>query len=141
MSCDDTATLHAHEQGLAQFLKPNRRARFLEALKDPRMRRELQEQLARFDRRLDPRYARLRTTRTKQERHFDSVYLLLVGAGAPASCFVVGGGALDGRELSLREAVEQLTRTGAGLISCVPGRLGLYVAGGGVSVYVLSRER
>lgn len=141
MSPDDSASREAHEQGLAQFLKPNRRERFRNAMKDPRMRRVLREELARFERRLDPRHARPRHARAKQERHFDSVYLLLVEAGAPASCFVVSDGVLDGREMSLREAVEQLTQDGAGFISCVPGRLGLYVGEHGCVVFVLSRER
>jgi len=54
--------------------------------------------------------------------------------------FVVSDGRLDGREVSLREAVDELTPAGAGLISCIPGQLGLYVAERGTSVWVLSRE-
>lgn len=138
MSPEDSASRRAHEQGLAQFLKPNRRARFLAAMRNPRMRRTLRSELAHFERRLDPRHARPRGTRTKQERHLDSVYLSLVEAGAPATCFVVSDGELDGRQLSLREAVEQLPRDGAGFISCVPGRLALYVGEHGSSV-LLSR--
>lgn len=132
---------HAHEQGLALFLKPNRRDRFRLAMKDPRVRGELRAELAHFERRLDPRHAHPRGTRAKHERHFDSLYLLLVEAGAPATCFVVSDGVLDGRRMSLREAVEQLTRSGAGFISCIPGRLGLYVGEKGSSVFLLSRER
>ena len=141
MTSADIESRDAHEQGLAQFLKPNRRDRFRMAMKDPRMRRDLLAELAHFERRLDPRHAQPRSTPTKHERHFDSVYLLLVEAGAPAMCFVVSDGVLDGRQMSLREAVEQLTRGGAGLISCIPGRLGLYVGEDGSSVFVLSRDR
>ena len=140
MSPDQSAARAAHEQGLARFLKPNRRARFLAMLAKPRLRRDLRGELGHFARRLDPRHARLRPQRTRQERHLDSVYLLLVEAGAPATCFVVSDGTLDGQEVSLREAVEQLMQDGAGFISCVPGRLGLYVGEHGSSVYVLSRD-
>jgi hypothetical protein len=139
MSLGDTTLREAHEQGLARFLRSNRRARFLAMLADARMRRTLQRELAHFEGRLDSRYARPRCRR-KQERHLDSVYLVLVEAGAPATCFVVSDGRLDGREVSLREAVDELMPTGAGLISCIPGRLGLYVGEDGSSVWVLSRD-
>ncbi len=139
MSPGATTSRDAHEQGLARFLRANRRARFLAMLADTLMRRTLQRELAHFEGRLDPRYARPRSRR-KQERHLDSVYLSLVEAGAPATCFVVSDGRLDGREVSLREAVDELTPAGAGLISCIPGELGLYVGERGTSVWVLSRE-
>lgn len=141
MSSHDTTSREAHEQGLARFLRSNRRARFLEMLSHPRTRSTLRQELAHFERRLDPRHARPRTRRTKQERHLDSVYLMLVEAGAPATCFVVSDGRLDGREVSLREAVEALTPGGAGFISCIPGQLGLYVGEDGSSVWVLARDR
>jgi len=82
MSPGATTSRDAHEQGLARFLRSNRRARFLAMLADPRTRRTLQRELAHFERRLDPRYARPRSRR-KQERHLDSVYLSLVEAALP----------------------------------------------------------
>ena len=51
----------------------------------------------------------------------------LVQLGAPATCFVLGGGALDAGEFILKSAL--LTLIGfsdAAFVSCIPGRLGYY---------------
>jgi hypothetical protein len=72
--------------------------------------------------------------------HVAEVHALLVEEGAPPTCFVLADGPLDGREAPLCEAVETLMAGGAGLLSCVPGRLGLYVSEDGSNVFVLRHD-
>lgn len=76
----------------------------------------------------------------RHEAHVAQIHDLLVAAGAPATCFVLSDTDDDGHERPLRQALEDLIWSGAGLISCVPGRLGLYVGEEGSSVIVLRRR-
>ena len=122
------------------FVAPERRAQFRESLKDPRRRKKLHQELYHFEDRLDPRFARLLEPGTKHDRHVEDVYALLVQSGAPPVCFPVTEREMDCQEVPLREAVEQLMWSGAGFISCVPGRLGLYVSEDGSNVFVLRRD-
>lgn len=51
----------------------------------------------------------------------------LVKLGAPATCFVIGGDDLDGREVPLKDALLDLIGFDAGaFVSCLPGKLGYY---------------
>ena len=113
-----------HEAGLAEFLKPERRARFREALGRDRSRRKLQRELAHFEQRLAERYAELQPMHAKHDEHVVGVHQRLVAAGAPEACFAfVEDDRLEG-QLPLRDAVDDLMRTGSGFISCVPARWG-----------------
>jgi hypothetical protein len=46
----------------------------------------------------------------------------------------------DGDVVALRVAVAQLMTEGAGFISCIPDRLGLYVNEDGSNVFLLTRD-
>jgi hypothetical protein len=140
MATETAARRQEHEAGLAAFLMPERRARFRESLEDPRRRRRLHAELYHFERRLDPRFATRHEQHTKHDGHVDEVYALLVGEGAPPTCFILATIELDGQEAPLREAVEALMWIGAGFISCVPGRLGLYVSEDGSNVFIPKRD-
>ena len=129
-----------HEAGLAEFLKAERRARFRESLNRDRSRKKLQGELAHFEHRLDHTYAELQTMHTKHDEHVVQVYERLVAAGAANECFAfVEGDRLEG-QLPLREAVDDLMRTGSGFISCIPGTLGAYVSEDGSRVFILRRQ-
>lgn len=128
-----------HERGLAAFLVARRRTRFRASLEDPRLRRTLLDDLYHFEEHLDPRCATRREQHVKHDGHVDEVHALLVAEGAPATCFVLADLDLDGQEASLDEAVPALMWSGAGFLSCVPGRLGLYVGEDGSDVFVLRR--
>jgi hypothetical protein len=129
-----------HESGLAEFLKPERRARFREALARDRSRKKLQRELFHFEHRLDKRYAQLQEKHTKHDEHVALVYDRLVEAGALDRCFVLlDDDRLDG-EVPLKEALEDVMRVGAGFISCVPARLGAYVSEDGANVFILRRR-
>ncbi len=65
---------------------------------------------------------------------------VLIRAGAPPRCHVIAYGDLDGRELPLREAVDNLLWIGSVFVSCIPGRLGLYASEDGSNVFVLMRD-
>ena len=64
----------------------------------------------------------------------------LEAAGAPPTCFVLAYGNRDGLELPLRPAVATLMAGGAGMLSCVPGRLALYVGEDGSTVLLLTHH-
>ncbi|MEI9926678.1 MAG: hypothetical protein WDN44_01860 [Sphingomonas sp.] len=52
---------------------------------------------------------------------------LLREAGAPAECFVIGGGAADGKTLALDAALAAVVGGGNGVfVSCIPGKLGYF---------------
>jgi hypothetical protein len=128
-----------HEAGLAAFLLPERRERFRASLRDPRRRRKLYDELHHFAGQLDPRSATRHGPHVKHDAHIEEVHALLVGHGAPPTCFVLADTDLDGRQPLLREALASLMWAGAGFISCLPGRLGLYVGEDGSEVFVLAR--
>ena len=111
-----------HEQGLALFLEPAHRARFRESLQAPKLREKLRAKLFHFAWR-DVRYAKeIRSGDAEEIAHY------LLGLGAPATCFAVSSNeSLDGREVPLLDALRQVVGDDDGtLLSCVPGRLGLY---------------
>jgi hypothetical protein len=129
-----------HEHGLAAFVAPRRRERFRQSLDDPRRRPKLQAELHHFEHGLEAGCARLCRANSQHVAYVDQVIALLMRSGAPATCFVVAYGDLDGRELPLREAVESLLWIGSGFLSCLPGRLALYASEDGSNVYVLMRD-
>jgi hypothetical protein len=118
------------------FIHPRRREQFLSRLASPRTRRKLLDQLAHF-RDLDPRFAR---RIPPGERTADKVYRRLKGLGAPATCYVLGSGELDGREIDLREALEAIVSQSFGdFLSCIPGRLGYFEGEEADERYILER--
>jgi len=78
-----------HEEGLAAFVSPQRRARFRASLADVRLRQKLLDDLNHFEDRLDSRHAELHRPYTRHERHVEQVCDLLEGAGALNTCFLL----------------------------------------------------
>ncbi len=60
---------------------------------------------------------------------------------APATCYIVAANSdLDGREMSLGEALAAVIGMGGGaFVSCIPGRLAVYQYGEMKSSYLLAR--
>jgi hypothetical protein len=129
-----------HEAGLARFVEARRRERFVLSLSNERLRRKLGRRLCHhddFDRRyvvtledhLGPGFAR-------------EVYETLTARGAPRTCFVLAPGhALDGMHTDLEEVLDELISYGPALISCIPGRLALYVSEYANPVWLLERRQ
>ncbi len=130
---------HEHEEGLAVFVSPQRRARFRASLADVRLRQKLLDGLNHFEDSLDSRHAELHRPHTRHESHVEQVCDLLEDAGAPGTCFLLADSDADGAEVPLRHGVKALMSRGAGFLSCVPGRLGLYVSEDGSNVFILRR--
>jgi hypothetical protein len=129
-------TTLTHETGLALFVVPTWRPRFRESLEEPKRRRKLRESFSHFERHLDPRFA---TSVDPSAKTVADVHRLLVGAGAPTTCHVLSTTELDGQDAALLDALEDLMWLGEGFVSCIPGRLALYVGEDGSHVVVLRR--
>jgi len=69
-----------------------------------------------------------------------TVEAILHKSGASPTCFVFSTNShLDGREMLLREALEEIIGMGdAAFVSCIPGRLGFYEYDCMKSSYILS---
>ena len=110
-----------HEQAFVSvFVIPEKRARYAEFLAKPKRRSEI---ISRFCHFFDfvPQLA------TPVPR--DSILTVLRKRGAGETAHVIGGRAsLDGRDLPLEEAInEAMSDPGGVVISCIPGRLALYM--------------
>lgn len=115
----------AHETGLAEFLLPARRARFLASLDDPRLRGRLRQRLWHFPD-LDPRWAEP----IVGAGAFPAPLLIrLREAGAPEACLLVAtDDDLDGRHCALADALQHCSdHDVAALVSCIPGRLAIHL--------------
>jgi hypothetical protein len=115
-----------HEEGLAQFVTGNWRARFRESLSSPKRRDKLRSQLPHFSH-LDPRFA---TKVSTFEQRATSLAARLRIKGASDRCYLFSESPrLDGREVGLDDALRDLVDGGsdeATFISCVPGRLAYF---------------
>ena len=112
-----------HEQAfISAFIVPEKRARYAEFLAKPKRRDEV---LNRFNHFFDfiPELS------TQAPRSSPGEWAtLLRKRGAPASAHIIGGGATDGLDLPLVEAIDRAWSSGWGVIvSCMPGRLALYL--------------
>jgi len=131
----------AHEQGLARFLKAQRRERFVQSLSDERLRDKLGRRLAHHDGDFDDRYVVRLEQRSKGTGFARDVCQALTARGAPGSCFVVAPRhTLDGAQVDLEEALQELIDYGPAIISCVPGHLGAYVGESANPVLLLHRR-
>lgn len=111
-----------HENAFVRaFIKPEKRRRYLEKLRQDR--RWIADQL--YDvRDLDQRYIAELSGPLGIPGRSDP-YELLASKGAPATCYVVGDYARDGQEMQLVDAIDEVAGSGTNgtLISCVEGRL------------------
>ena len=112
-----------HERGLARFLVGEWRARFRESLAPAKRRDTLRSQLPHLTH-LDPRFA----TPTHESGRVLAAQLR--EKGAEDHCYLLSEDPdLDGRELSLEEALAAIADSGsphATFISCVPGKLAYF---------------
>jgi hypothetical protein len=134
-----SASVEEHEAGLAAFLLPDRRQRFRRALVNEKSRAKLLGELYHFERRLDPAFSERLKMSTKHDAFIAEVYELLVARGAPPRCVALRAVDSEGGEGVLAEVVPDIMWSGSGLVSCVPGALGLYVGEDGSNVFLLRR--
>ena len=115
------------------FIVPTKRERYKKLLANPKRRAKLLDGLNHC-RDLDPRYATEIASGT-------DVVALLRKRGAPELCHVISDVAeLDGREMPLREAIDETESHMWGtLIGCLPGRLAYYYGEAGEQRLLLER--
>jgi hypothetical protein len=112
-----------HEDAFSSsFVIPEKRARYAEFLRNPKRRPEALDRLNHF---FDfvPRLA------TEIDRGGGrELGKRLRKLGAPDEAQIIGGGKADGKKLPLEDAIDTGMSEGWGVvISCIPGRLALYV--------------
>jgi len=127
-----------HTESLIKaFISPERAERYLGLLRKRDGRRKLRAQLAHC-RDLDPRFAR---SLEGADSTVEGIERLLRRAGAPPTCYALSeNGELDGRELELHDALDEVVGRGMGtFLSCLPGRLAYFEGEGLRERYLLSR--
>jgi len=114
-----------HEAALTRaFILSAKRARFIQTLANPKRRRELLDRLGR-----ELHYVPEFASEVPGEQDFpEELEKLLKARGAGETCHVIAGGLkADGRELPLREALNQICLQESGsILSCIPGVLAYY---------------
>jgi hypothetical protein len=125
------------ENLIRAFVRPQRSSRYLALLGKRDGRVKLRAQLAHFSD-LDLRFAE---PIAGEDANAAAIERLLRAKGAPASCYCLSESAeLDGQELSLAVALEQVVGQGIGtLLSCIPGRLAYYEGEDRGRRFILSR--
>jgi len=111
-----------HEQALiAAFAKRSKRDRYREILSDPRLRHKFTSRLPHFAD-FDPRY---RLSIPSNKLFVGNITAELQKRHSPSIVFAISEDpALDQREISLVEALNQIVGSGMGsVLSCLPGRL------------------
>ena len=114
-----------HERGIIRsFIIPVRQYRYLEMLAKPKRREDLTASLAHF-KHLDMRHT---VQIPPHQQHIAEIFQLLKSKGAPETCYALSEDSeLDGRELSLSEALKEVVGRGMGtFLSCLPGRLAYF---------------
>lgn len=117
-----------HEVGLAAFLIPHRRERFLTSLAAGHPRRQKATgRLAHFPD-LDPAFCHPVDSSGRAAENVHRTLTQLREAGAPELAYVVADdNALDGQTLDVADALVRILATGTGaLVSCIPGQLALF---------------
>jgi len=130
--------MNSHEEQFARcFIIPKKRDRYLSLLGSKRGRAKLLDGFNHCND-LDPRYATLIPANQQSDL---SIELLLRRKGAPETCYVMSDNRdLDGREMSLADALNETVGLGAGtFISCLPGKLGYFELEGFDGRYILER--
>lgn len=114
-----------HEEAFTKaFITSEKRARFIQALANPKRRKEMLERLGQHLPYL-PGFA----TEVPGWQDFpEELEKLLLAKGAGPTCHVVADGLkADGRELPLRQALDLICLHERGaILSCLPGRLAYY---------------
>jgi hypothetical protein len=127
-----------HEQAFVHsFIAKSKQPRYLEKRASPKHRREF---LSRLHHNLDydPKLA---VQVPPSEQTSALVYAKLRQLGASEFCYAIAAGAdLDGCQLPLREALDNVLGMGNGVVlSCIPGKLAYYESEDPNGRYILSR--
>ena len=112
-----------HEiETIRSFIVRRKRERYVEIVSNPKKRAKFTQQLAHF-KDIDPSCKRSIIPSMQNPR---GIAKLLMARGAPGYCYVIAEDPrLDGRELQLSEALEEIVGSGMGaILSCSPGWLG-----------------
>lgn len=109
---------------LMSFTVAAKHARFEELLRSKRGRFKVVQSLDHFGD-LDARFC---TKLQGQEQSMESIHRLLIGLGAPTTCYVVSSNSeLDAREAGLAEMLTRVVGGGCGSFLClIPGRLAYF---------------
>lgn len=114
-----------HETAFVRaFVIPQKRARLLDLLANPKRRFNVLETLSHF-RDLDQRFAR---RLSPSEQSPTTILAVLKSRGAPQGCYLISEEPqLDGKTMPLQQALERIVGMGIGtIVSCIPGRLGYF---------------
>ena len=106
------------------FVTPNKKKRYSELLSKKAGREKIRLALDHF-KDLDPRFSyKLRPS----EQTPEGIWRNLKTLGAPPTCYIMScDGNLDGREMDLLKALQEIVGIGCGaLLSCIPGVLGYF---------------
>ncbi|MBV9217675.1 MAG: hypothetical protein JO053_16015 [Acidobacteria bacterium] len=117
--------MNEHEKMFVRsFVTSSKRERYLEQFGSEKGRRKLTAALDHFAD-LDVRWTKAIPSDLQTPQ---AISELLLSKGAPLDCFVLSSNAdLDGKEIKLKDALDQTVGYGAGTyISCVPGKLGYF---------------
>jgi len=134
-------SMHPEQALFEAFAVPAKKQRYRVLLETKRGRAKICAALDHFDvRNLDPRFCR-RIESGKQS--LPVIFRMLKDQGAPSTCHVMSSdGRLDGREMDLSEALEEIIGRGMGaFISCVPGKLEYFECEEAGERYIYHRER
>jgi len=123
----------AEELTIRAFVVAERRPRYLEQLGAPERRAPFLDQRLNHCRDLDERFATPASNVTADD---------LLRLGAPETCRVISSAReLDGREMPLSEALDEVRFHGWGtIICCIPGRLAYYRGETGEREFILVRS-
>jgi len=127
-----------HEyQTIRSFVSRQKRARYLEFVADSRTRTKFTHALAHF-RDIDTRYKRPIPSSRQNPKEIERI---LKAKGAFAFCHAITENPdLDGKDISLEEALEEIVGRGMGaILSCIPGRLAFMETED--ERFILERER
>ena len=129
--------MNEHEQGFLQFLaEPSKRRIGVLLNKGAKRRSDVRSALHHAVR-LDDRYAK---PLSGSQAFPAPIFELLTQRGAGSTCYVIGGGELDGKEVPLDRALESICGDGNGaFVSCLAGRLGYFEFEEMKSSFVLER--
>jgi hypothetical protein len=118
--------MNEHEQLFVDaFIEPARRERAAFCLANPKRRSEFLDKLNHHG--TDILVGKCLKSITPSEQHPKNICAILRSLGAPSTCHVISNSELDGSEVELMSALEQVVGYGRGaVISCIPGKVGYF---------------
>jgi hypothetical protein len=119
---DDIPRMDHEHAFVAVFVVPEKRARYGEFLPNPNRRGQIVNRFCHF---FD--FVPALATQVKRDT-VSRLAAMLRARGAGDTAHVIGGGTIDGKDLPLEQAIDDaLSDQGGVVISCIPGRLALYM--------------